>query len=390
MSANECFKAIARTSRRPSRKEMQLPIIKRSCSPSTLTTPTNSHSSLPKASYRSSSTDRLTLPDLRSSRNGSSSSGRNETGKSSDKPCGVVKAYAASSRKTRSRNEDRVSIIINIPHPAHIDESIWPQSSFYSLYSGHSGKFCSDYLKSNLSSLIFSSPEFPRNTKKALFSSFVQADQDFLKLAKEQGNISGSCALVVLMIGDKCFVANTGDTRAIISIGQGKAVTAISADHKPSETSEYNRIIQAGGKVSSDKILNDRKENINIGPLFVQPGKLKFSRSFGDIDAKDTDFCGNPNVVIPDPHIKSFPIKPEQDFIFVGTGSIFERMGSREICEIVFKNARLYSKKGLGIVLSTSVEEILSETVDRGCSENATAIIIALKGLKNIKGEYEE
>jgi protein phosphatase 2C family protein 2/3 len=277
-----------------------------------------------------------------------------------------------------------VSIIINIPHPAYIEQSIWPQSSYFGLFSGHSGKSCSDYLKSTLSSLIFSSPDFPRNTKKALFTSFIQADADFLKQAKEQGNVSGSCALVLLLIGDKCFVANTGDTRAIISIGQGKAVTTLSADHRPAETSEFNRIIEAGGKIYTDQMVNERGENVNYGPLLVEPGKLRFSRSFGDIDAKDQDFGGNDKVLIPDPHIKSFPIRPEQDFIFIATWSVFERLGNREICEIVFKNARLLREKGLAAVLASAVEEVLSEAVDRGCSENATAVVVAFKGLKNV------
>ena len=390
MNANEYFKAIARTSRRPSIKETRLPLIKRSCSPITQTSPTNSHSPLPLAYCRSSSNDRLGLPDPRNSKNGSTNSGRNETVKSSEKPCGVVKAFAASFRKTRSRNEDQVSIIINLPHPAHIGQSIWPKSSYFALYNGHSGQSCSDYLKSSLSALILSSPDFPRNTKKALFSSFIQADADFLKQAKEQGNVSGSCALVLLLIGDKCFIANTGDTRAIISMGQGKAVTSLSADHRPAETSEYNRIIEAGGKVYTDQMVNDRGENVNYGPLLVEPGKLRFTRSFGDIDAKDEDFGGNAKVLIADPHIKSFPIKAEQDFIVIGTWSVFERLGNREICEIVFKNARLLRDKGLTAVLSTAVEEILSEAVDRGCTENATAIIVAFKGLKNFIKESEE
>lgn len=58
---------------------------------------------------------------------------------------------------------------------------------------------------------------------------------------------SGSCANVVLIVGDVCFVANVGDSRAVLSSNKGEEMTALSKDHKPSDTEEYQRIIKAGG-----------------------------------------------------------------------------------------------------------------------------------------------
>ena len=70
----------------------------------------------------------------------------------------------------------------------------------------------------------------------------------------ERGNIqivdrSGSCAIVVLIVGDMCYTANVGDSRAIMSMNNGTVVKALSRDHKPSDINEYNRIVKNGGQI---------------------------------------------------------------------------------------------------------------------------------------------
>ena len=58
---------------------------------------------------------------------------------------------------------------------------------------------------------------------------------------------SGSCAIVVLIVGETCYTANVGDSRAVLSTQSGKQVIALSRDHKPSDVDEYKRIVKAGG-----------------------------------------------------------------------------------------------------------------------------------------------
>lgn len=65
---------------------------------------------------------------------------------------------------------------------------------------------------------------------------------------------SGSCAVVVLIVDDMCYVSNLGDSRAIMSCKKGTSVQALTKDHKPYDEYEYNRIIEAGGKIYQTKI----------------------------------------------------------------------------------------------------------------------------------------
>ena len=46
-----------------------------------------------------------------------------------------------------------------------------------------------------------------------------------------------------------CYIANVGDSRAIISQNDGNSRYSLTRDHKPSDKLEQKRITEAGGKV---------------------------------------------------------------------------------------------------------------------------------------------
>lgn len=123
-------------------------------------------------------------------------------------------------------------------------------------------------------------------------------------------NRSGSCAIVVLIIDRNCFVANVGDSRAIMSMEHGRRTIALSNDHKPNCPSEKSRIESNGGSIYQSMITT--KSGMSIpGPFRVSPGRLSVSRAIGDIQAKDEKYEGLPGVLISDPEITSFEIRPE-------------------------------------------------------------------------------
>ena len=53
----------------------------------------------------------------------------------------------------------------------------------------------------------------------------------------------------MLIVGDMCYVANVGDSRAIMSSEGGEKILLLTRDHKPESPEETERIQTNGGKI---------------------------------------------------------------------------------------------------------------------------------------------
>ena len=53
---------------------------------------------------------------------------------------------------------------------------------------------------------------------------------------------SGSCCIIAMIVKDEVYIANVGDSRAIMSRSSGKIIEALSRDHKPEDEGEKIRI----------------------------------------------------------------------------------------------------------------------------------------------------
>ena len=192
----------------------------------------------------------------------------------------------------RQYNEDRVTILINaLINKKNIvrknSKSI--KISYFSIYDGHAGNKCCEFLKTYLHNYIFESEFFPLNPIKALEDGFKVCESKFMNLIysdKKYIDSSGSCAIVILIINDICYIANLGDSRALYSCDDGKKFYQISRDHKPNDPIEKNRIYKAGGNIYKTKnkyidnnIVNgyESMERLAKLPYRINPGRLAVS-----------------------------------------------------------------------------------------------------------------
>jgi protein phosphatase PTC2/3 len=296
---------------------------------------------------------------------------------------GRVKIYAANSRigLARKRNEDRVQIILNLKRPDSIPEEQWPRSSFFGLFAGHGGKTCASFLKENLHKAIFGEENFPFRIKKTLNNAFEQTDKQFLGQCEENSEFSGATALVALIIGNKCFVAGTGNSRALLSAEGGGKVLQLSVDHTPLDEAEKNRISDHGGKISTEYVMDEDGTMISHGYYKVIPWNLSVSRSFGDAFAKCDRLGGNPNIIIPKPHVKGFRIDDSYDFILLCSAGVFDRLSNKEVIDCVWKGIHECKDGSAEDRLNKGVLELITQSLSMQNQENITVIVIGFKSL---------
>ena len=229
------------------------------------------------------------------------------TAEFSSKACANISGYGMNSYngKVKKYNEDRIKAITDY-HPNKTiiikGNEHKPTISYFSIFDGHGGKKCSDFLKEYLDSYLFNSSYFPRDPYKAIRESFKKAEDNFCAMAYDaKNNIlldkSGSCALVMLIINDILFSINLGDSRALYSYDTGKYLYQITRDHKPNDEIEKQRIENAGGQVyyankvtRNGKEVQLKEENFGKGfsfPYRVIPGKIAVSLFYNSLGRKN-------------------------------------------------------------------------------------------------------
>ena len=196
----------------------------------------------------------------------------------------VISAYGVNTYKgiIRNYNEDRVSIIVNAKKPANFvskNDNDWPNISFFAIFDGHAGNRCAEYLKTNLHSYIFNSPHFPSNPIKSIRHGFHLCEKNFMnsiynKSSNQYLDYSGSCAIMILIINNHCYIANLGDSRAIYSYNGGSHFFQLSRDHKPNDSKEKKRIYKAGGTIFQTNL-----DQLGI-PLGIKEAELGFKIPF--------------------------------------------------------------------------------------------------------------
>jgi protein phosphatase 2C family protein 2/3 len=336
-----------------------------------------------------------------------------ESPKCSSKQVGPLKSFSYNTFQGlfKDYNEDRVSVCSLVKKPSSTKMKTWPKISYFGIFDGHGGEECSEFLKNNYMNYLVENANFPFDIKLSMIESFQKIEEDFFKL-KCKDNIddsdkSGSCALVSVIFDNKVYIANIGDSRAIMSIGGGTKVRQLTADQKPDNVKEFERALKNGSKIYLDdnddpdrdeskiEFIKDKaelekmkeiKENSTEEKIFrVFPSDLAVMRTIGDIKAKKKEFGGIPGTIINIPEVYIFDINSSDDFIVMGCDGIFDDLSNQEIVNAawtVFKNRATEKNYDIHELSLEACDLVIKSALEKQTTDNLSCIIIGLEGLE--------
>ncbi|XP_027358788.1 probable protein phosphatase 2C 8 isoform X3 [Abrus precatorius] len=204
-----------------------------------------------------------------------------------------------------------------------------------------------------------------KTAKRSILDGFRKTDESLLQESSEGGWQDGATAVCVWVLGQKVFVANVGDAKAVLarstvtdgSQNHSDGVQALKAivltrEHKPIFPQERSRIQKAGGFVSSDGRLQ---------------GRLEVSRAFGDRQLKKVGVTATPDIY-------SFDLTDRVHFIILGCDGLWGVFGPSDAVDFVRK---LLNE---GLPVTSISRRLVREAVrERRCKDNCTAIVIVFK-----------
>jgi integrin-linked kinase-associated serine/threonine phosphatase 2C len=215
---------------------------------------------------------------------------------------------------------------------------------YFAVYDGHGvkGKEAAMLLRYEVSKKLTKDKQKIQNiTRKEqvekYFSILFKNIQKKYQVNSTDYEMSGTCAICILIIETKLYCINLGDSRAVLGTEKEKAkkdkddgneksdkiALEMSIDHKPSRDDEQKRITERGGEVHNrlgvHRVFKKNEES---------PG-LAVSRTMGDLVGHD---CG----VISEPEVIEKDLEADDKFVVIASDGVWDAMTSSEVVGFIF------------------------------------------------------
>lgn len=264
-----------------------------------------------------------------------------------------------------------------------------PNIHFFGVYDGHGqcGSQCSNFVRDRLIETLSNDPALSEDPVKAYNSAFLATNYQ-LHNSEIDDSMSGTTAITVLVVGDTLYVANVGDSRAVLAVKDGNCIVAqdLSSDQTPFRRDEYERVKLCGARVLSvDQVEGLKDPDVQTWgdeesqgsdpprlwvPNGMYPGTA-FTRSLGDSLAETIG-------VIATPEVSVVPLTPNHLFFIVASDGIFEFLSSQTVVNM----AASYTDPGEACAaIAGEAYKLWLDHENR--TDDITIIIVQIKGLSN-------
>ncbi|KAF3435524.1 hypothetical protein FNV43_RR22613 [Rhamnella rubrinervis] len=233
-----------------------------------------------------------------------------------------------------------------------------PSTTFVGVYDGHGGPEASQFVNKHLFPYLHKfSIEQGGLSADVIKKAFNATEEEFVRLVKRSLPVRpqiasvGSCCLFGAISNDVLYVANLGDSRAVLgrrgSESKKKPVVAerLSTDHNVA-VEEVRKEVEALHPDDSHIVVHTRG-------VWRIKGIIQVSRSIGDVYLKKPEFnrdpifqqFGNPiplrrPVITAEPSILTRDLEAQDLFLIFASDGLWEQLSDQAAVEIVFKNPR--------------------------------------------------
>lgn len=237
-----------------------------------------------------------------------------------------------------------------------------PSATYIGVYDGHGGPEASRFINSHLFRYLEKfAAERGGLSKDVIAKAFDATETDFLHLVKEswldrpQIVSVGSCCLVGVISNGTLFVANLGDSRAVLGrqASSGGRMSNSSTVVAERLSTDHNVGVEEVRKEVKALHPDDSHIVVYTHGVWRIKGIIQVSRSIGDVYLKKPEYNRNPlfqqyaspfplkrAVMSAEPSIITRKLRPQDLFLIFASDGLWEQLSDEDVVEIVHKNPR--------------------------------------------------
>ncbi|KAL8240506.1 hypothetical protein R6Q59_013861 [Mikania micrantha] len=231
-----------------------------------------------------------------------------------------------------------------------------PYGTFIGVYDGHGGpetsRYVNDHLFQNLKRFV---SEQNTVSMDAIRKAFLATEEGFLSIVAKHWTVKpqlaavGTCCLVGVICDGILYIANAGDSRAVL----GRTVKATGEVIGIQLSVEHNASIESVRQELHSLHPDDPQIVVLKHNVWRVKGLIQISRSIGDVYLKKAEFNREPlyakfrlrdpirrPILTSDPSISMHEIQPTDQFIIFASDGLWEHLSNQEAVDIVQNHPR--------------------------------------------------